>query len=159
MEKAQQISQSELEIMNIIWRENGTISFAPLMEELGRNGKSWKANTVVTFLARLVDKGFLSIEKKGRNNIYKSQINERDYHASQTKVFLKKIYDGDAKELVASLLRHEYLTAEDIEELTEFWKIEKAAKGREANSNGANKTKVRDANRAKSRDSEGGDAI
>jgi len=145
----QQISQSELEVMNIIWRENGMISLAPLMEEFGRIGKTWKTNTVVTFLARLVDKGFLSIEKQGRNNIYISRVSERDYLASQTKNFLRKIYAGDAKELVASLLRHEYLTAEDVEELTEFWKTERDAH------KGSNKTKRRVSGGG---DSEGGDA-
>ena len=97
------------------------------MDKLGQMGKTWKVNTVVTFLARLADKGFLAIEKRGRNNIYKARFNEQDYLASQTRIFLKSMYRDDAKELVASLLRHECLTADDIEELAEFWR-----KGRDA---------------------------
>jgi predicted transcriptional regulator len=127
MDGIQQISQSELEVMNIIWQENGTITFAPLMEKLNKMEKTWKTNTVVTFLARLVEKGILSIEKKGRNNIYTAQVSEQDYLANQTRAFLEKMYGFNAKELVASLLKHEYLTAKDIEELAEFWK-----KGRDA---------------------------
>ena len=130
MESAQQISQSELEVMNIIWQESGAISLAPLMAKLGRIGKTWKANTVVTFLARLVDKKFLSIEKQGRNNIYIAQVSERGYLADQTKVFLRRMYAGDARELVASLLRQDYLSAEDIEELAEFWNKGRLSKPR-----------------------------
>jgi predicted transcriptional regulator len=128
MEGIQQISQSELEVMHIIWQKNGTITLAPLLEQLNQMGKTWKTNTVVTFLARLVEKGLLTIEKRGRNNIYTAQVSEQDYLANQTKVFLKKMYADDAKELVVSLLRHECLTTDDIEELAEFWKKERDAK-------------------------------
>ena len=122
MRGVQQISQSELEIMDIIWKERSTITLAPLMEKLGQIGKRWKTNTVVTFLARLAEKGLLSIEKRGRNNVYIANVGEQDYLESQTKAFLIKNYANDAKELVASLLRHEYLTADEIEEIAEYWK-------------------------------------
>lgn len=127
MDSSQQMSQSELEVMQIIWQENGSITLAPLMKKLSREGKTWKANTVVTFLARLVEKGLLTTEKRGRNNIYLAKASEKDYLANQTTAFLKKMYAGDAKELVASLLRDECITMDDIEELAEFWK-----KGRDA---------------------------
>ena len=122
MKSGQQISQSELEVMQIIWRENGTITLAPLLERLRQWGKTWKTNTVVTFLARLVEKGFLTTKKQGRNNIYTSQGSEQDYIDSQAEAFLTKMYAGDAKELVASLLNRECLTTDDIVELAEFWK-------------------------------------
>jgi len=122
MDEIQQISQSELEIINIIWQENGRMTLAPLMERLNLKGKTWKTNTIVTFLARLVDKGLLKIDKQGRNNIYTAQVSEQDYLLNQTKAFINKMYANDAKELVASLLRNDYLTAKDVEELTEFWK-------------------------------------
>jgi len=92
------------------------------MEKLEGMGKQWKTNTVLTFLARLVEKGMLDIEKRGRINEYKALCTESDYTESLTQSFLGKVFNGDAKSLVASLLRQDCLSAEDIAELQEFWK-------------------------------------
>ena len=122
------ISDTELEIMRVIWGEGGQIFFSPLMEKLEGMGKQWKTNTVLTFLARLVEKGMLDIEKRGRINEYKALCTESDYTESLTQSFLGKVFNGDAKSLVASLLRQDCLSAEDIAEIQEFWKNGKAFK-------------------------------
>lgn len=118
----QNVSQSESEILQIIWESGGSTTVAPLLEKLAAIGKPWKSNTVVTFLARLVEKGLLSVEKSGRNNIYNVVFSAKEFRERQMQSFLEKMYADDAKELVASLLRHEYLTAKDVEELAEIWK-------------------------------------
>ena len=117
-----QISRSESEIMSIIWQSGGKITVGPLLEKLAVIGRSWKSNTVVTFLARLAEKGLLTVEKSGRFNTYIAVFTEADFRERQTRSFLEKMYDGNAKELVASLLRQECLSPADIEELTVFWK-------------------------------------
>ena len=70
MEELQSISESELAIMQVIWQGGGKILLAPLMEALERQGRSWKPNTVLTFLSRLAEKGLLAVEKQGRLNEY-----------------------------------------------------------------------------------------
>lgn len=121
MNSQQQISDSELEIMRIIWKSGGEIRFGPLMEGLEQNGISWKPNTVLTFLTRLAEKGLLRTEKEGRLNIYHALCTEQEYLAGLTEGFLDKVYGGNAKSLVASLLRRERLTGGDIDELRSFW--------------------------------------
>jgi len=120
------ISDTELEIMRVIWNEGGQMFLAPLMEKLEGMGKQWKTNTVLTFLARLVEKGMLEIVKQGRLNEYKALCTENEYNESLTQSFLGKVFKGDAKSLVASLIKQDCLSADDIAELQEFWKKERA---------------------------------
>lgn len=128
MEPIQNMSESELEIMQIIWKQNGRIFLSPLMEELERGGKSWKPNTVLTFLTRLAEKGLLRVEKQGRLNEYIAQVGESQYLEGLTRSFLGRVYGGDARGLVASLLKQDYLTSKDMDELKAFWEKESEPK-------------------------------
>lgn len=118
----QKISDAELEIMKIIWgnREETTL-FAYLMEELAAKGKPWQKNTLITLLGRLTAKGFLAAKKHGRKNEYTPLISEEQYQEAQTQNFLAKIYEGNAKGLVATLIQKEMISAADYEELRQFW--------------------------------------
>ena len=51
----QQISESELVLMKIIWNNGGTALYSHIMEELERDSNEWKKNTVLTLLSRLVE--------------------------------------------------------------------------------------------------------
>lgn len=121
MDERQPISEAEMEILQMIWQNDGPVLLAPLMEALEARGKSWKPNTVLTFLARLVEKGMLTVEKQGRLNAYHAQVSESEYMESMTRSFVGKVYGGDAKGLVASLLRQDCLSAADMAELQAFW--------------------------------------
>ncbi len=117
----QQMSDSELEIIQIIWSNNGSASFAKITSELKKKSKAYKTNTILTFLSRLAEKNKLIVEKRGRLNEYIALISETEYMSEQTKYFLEKVYRGNAKNLVSSLLKQDYLTSNDIEELSKFW--------------------------------------
>lgn len=54
------IGEAELEIMKVVWKADAPIGSAEIGEAVKK--KEWKR----TFLARLVDKGALSAEKRGR---------------------------------------------------------------------------------------------
>ena len=118
---AQQISESELVLMKIIWKNGGAALYALIMEELAKEKNEWKNNTVLTLLSRLVEKRFLKVRKIGRRNEYVAIVSEADYRAVQTQSFLNKLYDGNVKGLVATLIQRDMLTAEDYEELRRFW--------------------------------------
>lgn len=117
----QQVSDSELELMKIVWASGGTALYAHIMEELAKAGRTWQKNTVITLLSRLVEKGFLKTNKIGRRNEYVAIVSEADYQAVQTQSFLNKLYDGNVKGLVATLIQRDMFTAEDYEELRRFW--------------------------------------
>ena len=116
-----QISDSELELMKIIWANGGMVYYAQIMEELQKTGRDWQKNTIMTFLSRLIGKGFIKSHKMGRKNEYNALISEVDYQAAQTQNFLNKLYEGNAKGLIATMIQREMLTPDDCEELKRFW--------------------------------------
>lgn len=120
----QQVSDSELELLKIIWANGGTALYARIMEELAKKGRTWKKNTVITLLSRLSDKGLVKTNKIGRRNEYEAVVSEEDYQAAQTQSLLNKLYEGSAKGLVCTLIQRDMLTAGDYEELKKFWESE-----------------------------------
>ncbi len=117
----QQISDSELELMKIIWGNGGTALYAQIVEALSKKGRTWQKNTIITLLSRLVDKGFLKTNKIGRRNQYTAIVSASDYQTAQTQTLLDKLYEGSARGLVSTLIEKELLSAEDYEELKQFW--------------------------------------
>lgn len=116
-----QISDSELELMKIVWAGGGTARYAQIMDELAKTGRKWQKNTVITLLSRLVDKGLLKTNKIGRKNEYTALVSEAGYQAAQTRTLLNKLYEGSAKGLVTTLIQQDMLSAEDYEDLKRFW--------------------------------------
>ena len=118
----QQIFDSELELMRIVWARGGTALYAHIMEDLEKAGRTWQKNTVITLLSRLVEKGLLRTSKLGRRNQYTALATEADYQAAQAQTLLNKLYEGSAKGLVSTLIERELLSAADYEELRSFWR-------------------------------------
>ena len=115
---AQQISDAELEIMKIIWGNPEAVTwFSDIMNGLAARGKPCQTNTLIVLLSRLMNKGFLRARKTGRRNEYTALISETEYQTAQTKNFLDKIYEGNAKGLVSNLIMGDLLTGEEYEEL------------------------------------------
>lgn len=119
-----QVSDSELELLKIIWASGGTALYAQVMEKLTQSGHTWQKNIVITLLSRLVEKGFLKTGKIGRRNEYTAVVSEADYQAAQTQALVNKLYEGSARDLVAALIRREALSAQDFQELKRFWEGE-----------------------------------
>ncbi len=117
----QQISDSELELMKIIWANGDVALYAQIMDGLISAGYSWQKNTIITLLSRLVDKGLLKTNKIGRRNEYTAIVSEQDYQAAQTQNFLEKLYEGDAKGLVSTLIQRDMLSEQDYTDLKHFW--------------------------------------
>jgi predicted transcriptional regulator len=120
------LPDSELEIMLIIWEAKGSVSSAYLMEKL-QGEKEWANTTVLNFLARLVERGFLKVEKQGRINIYSPLIAEKDYVEIESRSFLERMHKSSLKSFVAALYDGRRLSREYAEELKRY--IDELAKG------------------------------
>ncbi len=120
MDEAYKISEAELEIMKILWEESQPVSTNIIYQRL-KNQQGWGRSTVRTLIKRLHKKKAI-IEKMLDVYCYSSAISKADYMDAQTKSFIKKLYGGSVKDLVASLVQNDDLSPEDIEELKEFLK-------------------------------------
>ena len=114
----QQLSDTELEIMKIVWENPQEVTLFPyIMDELAARGKSCQKNTLIVLLSRLMNKGFLRAKKIGRRNEYTTLITETEYQTVQTKNFLNKIYEGNVTGLVSNLISGDLLTDDEYAEL------------------------------------------
>lgn len=116
------ITDSEYEIMKILWNTNEKMTVADVVAELKSN--DWSASTVSTFLQRLLKKGVISCDKKGKSNLYYPLLKQEDYKMSETESFLSKLYKGSVKNLVAALHENKRLSKEDVSDLKKMFDLE-----------------------------------
>ena len=64
-----------------------------------------------------MEKGALASEKRGKSLYYTPLISAVAYKKAQVKNLVKTVFDGSAKDLVASLFEEKALTEDDIQEL------------------------------------------
>ncbi len=118
---AGKISDSELEIMKVLWESESALPVTDIREAL-RKRKGWEATTVKTLVSRLVSKGVLAQEK--RNVYYYAPlITEKDYNRWATDDLIRRLYKGSARDLVAALVSSDGLTQEDIDELRSMFNV------------------------------------
>lgn len=118
----QTITGSEYEIMKILWENGGKMTVAQVTAKLSDN--DWTASTVSTFLQRLLKKGVVLCEKKGKTNLYFPGISQDKYDFEETENFIAKIYKGSAKSLVAALFENKKLSKDDVSELKKMFELE-----------------------------------
>ncbi|SHH61603.1 Predicted transcriptional regulator [Sporobacter termitidis DSM 10068] len=118
-EYIRRLPDSELEIMKIIWDAGGRVTSVQVLDRL-RNKRDWKTTSVLTFLSRLADKGFLSVERQGKTNIYQALVDEQDYLEKESKSFLEKLCGNSLKTFVASLYDGKAISENDLRELRQY---------------------------------------
>lgn len=119
---ADKISDSELEVMKLLWQAEDALPVTEIREALQRS-RGWEATTVKTLVSRLVSKGVIAQEK--RNVFYYSpRITEQEYNAWATQSLIRRLYHGSARDLVAALVHSEGLTRQDLEELQAMFHVE-----------------------------------
>lgn len=116
MTKIQRISESEKQIMQIIWMIDRPVTTAEILSKLPEN-KEWKQSTVITFLSRLMDKGVIRATRVGKANHYEPCLSEQEYKNYETKEFVKEVHKGSFFGLISSLCDSGDLTKKDIEKL------------------------------------------
>jgi len=115
------ISDSELGIMHILWREKRPLKVAEFRDELEQR-KGWNKSTVSTLVTRLRDKGFIEPTERYGVARYIPLVTEDEYVLSQERALIEKF--GSAKKLAIAMVRNGHLSDTDIEELRQFFTME-----------------------------------
>lgn len=119
---APKISDSELEVMRVLWRVGNALPVTEIRESLQKS-RGWEATTVKTLISRLVAKGVLRQEKR-QVYYYSPLITEAEYNDWATHDLISRVYHGSARDLVAALVRSDGLSQADIDELRNLFKLE-----------------------------------
>lgn len=122
MTEFQKLTDTELEVMQVIWKLNRSVTSSELLEIFSK--KSWKGQTINTFLSKLVDKGLLSVTRgKWRVNHYSPCVTFKEYKKREAKSVLDTMYQGSLTTFLATLYDDE-VTEDELVELKQ-WLSEK----------------------------------
>lgn len=118
---AVKMSETEYEIMQLLWQLDEPISTSDVMEYYNlKFKKGWKMQTVSTFLTRLVDKGLVKSERVGRRYFFRAVMTEEEYISKETRSFLESSYQGSLYNFLSALSGGEKLNAQEAEELKKW---------------------------------------
>lgn len=121
MENMKRLPDAEFEIMKVVWEKESPITTAMIMEEIGDKRK-WKAPTVLTLMRRLVERGFLRTEKKGKERTYYRLISKEDYLELETEKFMKQYHKNSFLSLVNTLYNTKEPSEKELDELLKWAK-------------------------------------
>lgn len=113
------LSDSEFEIMKILWSREGAMTSNEVLDAL-KGQRDWKLASLMTVLARMVDKGYVYCDRSTRTNYYSAVVPEGQYKVEEGGQLLEKLFDRSATKLIASLYQGKKLTDEDIHELKSY---------------------------------------
>ncbi len=116
--KLPQISEAEFEVMSLVWK-HAPISTSEITERLVQT-TDWNPKTIQTLIRRLVTKGALTYEKKGRVFVYTPAVKEEEYLREKSSSFVKRYFSGDITALVSSCLETGELSEDEIDSLRDI---------------------------------------
>lgn len=109
------ISESEWEIMNVLWdKAPQTANDITLSLQ---ESTDWKPKTIRTLLDRLVQKDVVGVNKNLRVYTFYPLYTQEECQRAETKSFIKRIYGGTLKSLLAQFIQEDTLSDDEINEL------------------------------------------
>ncbi len=118
--KRKTLTESEEIIMFKIWEIGTPITSVILLDEF-RETRGWKSQTINTFLSRLVEKEYLSVEKRGVANEYTVLISKEKFEQNSAKEVINKIYGGSIKRLIASFVESDSISEKELKEIKDWF--------------------------------------
>lgn len=116
--KKKRLPDGELAIMQIVWDNTPPVARSTIEQALDGE-KQLAPSTILTFLNRLCEKGFLSLERRGRTNYYTPLVSRRAYLAEESRSILDRLYGGSLANF-ATALCDSGVSREEIETLREL---------------------------------------
>lgn len=115
----QRLPDSELDIMLILWNHKPPMSRSAI-EQIINEKKPLAPTTILSLLARLEKKKFVSVGKQGKMNLYFPLVSQEEYQRNESRSVLEKLYGNSLKKFVASLYQGRKMSEDQIQELNDF---------------------------------------
>jgi len=121
MRKAPRISETEWEVMKIVWAQ-APCAAGQIIAALQQADASWHPRTAKAFLNRLVKKQVLGFRKEGRAYVYRPLVRREDCADAASESFLERVFGGSLEPMLAHFVERDKLTPEEIRELRRLLK-------------------------------------
>lgn len=119
-----ELTEAQWEIMRVVW-EQEPCAAGNVQEALAKS-RDWAYATVKVTMDRMVEKGFLRIERIRNLQLFRSCIGEVEARRGELRRMLKRGFGGALTPLLKFLIEHEGLSKEEAAQLREF--VSKSAK-------------------------------
>ena len=123
MTKYRELSDSEMEIMEFIWKRGRSVTMREIWTYTSEKlSKSWMQQTIRAFLLRLEKKGFVKIstDRKLHRQIFTAVISKQEYLHKITENVLTKFFNGSLAEFAAAFTGGSTLDEEEADSLKEI---------------------------------------
>ncbi|MDR1000056.1 MAG: BlaI/MecI/CopY family transcriptional regulator [Clostridiales bacterium] len=121
MEILKKLPDTEFDIMKVVWANEPPVTSNIVMQQLG-NEREWKAQTAISLLQRLVERGFIRTEKAGKERSYFPLISKEDYLKFETGDFMERFHGNSFASLVATLYGGDKIKDIDLDQLARWLK-------------------------------------
>lgn len=108
------LTKAEEQVMQALWQA-GEGFLKDIVEAMP--APQPHSNTIATLLKILIDKGFVTSEMVGRNNLYKSAISREQYTRQSIGTLVSSYFNGSYSNAVSFLVDQEKLSIQDLEML------------------------------------------
>ncbi len=109
-----QLPETEYDVMCTIWDGTWPLTTGYLMQKLG-NARNWKTPTLISFLGRLEERGFIGSVKKGRERYYFPLADKEKYQQNITKKFIEKYHQNSLVSMMDALYPKKRLPETEID--------------------------------------------
>ena len=118
---AKELTNCEKLIMKVVWEAKEDISTPDTIKQLKmRFGKEYARTTVVTFVQRLVEKGYVTTYRRGRVSYIRPVQSEEEYRNRMLQDTMNFWFDGDCTKMISALCSDSNLNAEEVEKIRQI---------------------------------------
>jgi BlaI family transcriptional regulator, penicillinase repressor len=107
------LSDPQIAVMRVLW-QRGAATTAEVVDALERD---LAHTTVATMLTRLEKRGVVEATRDGRQVSYRALVDEPEVRRSMVAGLLGSLFGGDAKALVAHLVREDEVAPGDLDKI------------------------------------------
>lgn len=139
--RSPELSDGELEVLKVLW-EGQSNTVREVMDRLHAQGRKLAYTTVLTFMNRLEQKGYVRSDKAGLAYVYQPRQSRERVISNKLRTIAEQLFDGAAGPMVLQLMKSERFTPEEIDEFRRLInqldrQAEKGSAGSSANSAGS----------------------
>ena len=111
-----ELGEAELQVLKALW-DAGPATVREVMNRLHASGRRVAYTTVLTFLTRLEQKGYVRSNKSDLAYVYRAVASRTQVTRSRLKAVMDALFDGEAAPLVLQLMKTERFSPDELAEL------------------------------------------
>ena len=115
--KSPTLTPNELEIMNIVWSHESTVTVRDVYEDM-RKRRPIAYTTVMTTMKTMEQKGYLKASQQDRAYLYRPARPKQQVVRAMVREFVDRVFNGSSRPLVLHLIEDDRFTDADLREIT-----------------------------------------